>query len=69
MALQNQPSPGDYGAFLPNAWQNSFTTFTGLGTIKGTGHAGDAYTSQFISACNNFDKAAVVKAAEAYPTP
>ncbi len=46
MALQGQPSQSQFGEFIPAAWNNTFSTFKGLGTIKGTGAASEAYTSK-----------------------
>jgi len=60
MALQGQPANGELGAFIPSAWDNTYATFKGLGTIKGAGSAQDAYTSRFIKDCNNFDRSAVI---------
>jgi len=66
MALQGQPDDSHLGEFIPTAWQNTFATFKGLGSLKGSGTAAEAYTSQFLPACNDFDKAEIVKQAAAY---
>jgi NitT/TauT family transport system substrate-binding protein len=60
MAMQGQPDGGELGAFIPAAWENTYTTFKSLGTIKGSGAAKDAYTSQFIKGCNDFNREAVI---------
>jgi NitT/TauT family transport system substrate-binding protein len=60
MALQGQPDDAPLGAFIPDAWKNTYATFVKLGTIKGKGSAAEAYSSRFIHACNDFDKKAVI---------
>ena len=60
MALQGQQEDAPLGAFIPEAWKNTYATFVKLGTIKGSGSATDAYSSRFIKACNDFDKQAVL---------
>ena len=58
--LQGQQEDAPLGAFIPEAWKNTYATFVKLGTIKGNGSATDAYSSRFIKACNDFDKQAVL---------
>jgi NitT/TauT family transport system substrate-binding protein len=65
MALQGLPEDSRIGDFIEPSWQNSHSAFTALGTLKGTGTAKDAYTSQFLEACNAFDRAAIVAQAKA----
>ena len=65
MALQGLPEESRIGDFIEASWQTSHTAFTALGTLKGTGAAKDAYTSQFLEACNAFDRAAIVAQAKA----
>ena len=65
MALQGLPEDSRIGDFVTASWQNSHTSFTALGNLKGTGAATDAYTSQFLEACNAFDRAAIVTQAKA----
>jgi NitT/TauT family transport system substrate-binding protein len=61
MALQGLPEDSRIGDFVESSWKNSHTAFTALGNLKGT----DAYTPQFIEACNAFDRAAIVAQAKA----
>jgi NitT/TauT family transport system substrate-binding protein len=64
MALQGLPEGSRMGDFITASWQNSHGAYTALGTLKGTGAVTDAYTSQFLEACNTFDRAAVVAQAK-----
>jgi len=45
-------------------WQNTHAAYVKLGTLKGTEAATDSYTEQFLAACNDFDRAAVVAQAK-----
>ena len=63
-ALQGQPEGARLGEFIKPNWQNTHAAFVKLGTLKGTEAATDSYTEQFLSACNDFDRAAVVAQAK-----
>ena len=65
MALYGLPDDSPIGDFVEASWKNSHASFTALGNLKGTGAATDAYTSQFLEACNAFDRAAIVAQAKA----
>ena len=66
MALQGQDDNSPLGAFIPDAWKNTYATFVKLGTIKGNGAATDAYSSRFIKAWTDFDmKSVIAEAANA----
>jgi NitT/TauT family transport system substrate-binding protein len=65
-ALEGQPENADMGEFIPDAWQKTFATFKRLGSLKGTGTAADAYTAQFVPACNDFDRTEIVRQAASY---
>ena len=65
MALQGLSDDAKMGEFIPTAWENTFATFKGLGRLKGAGSAGDAYTSQFLAACNDFDRNEIIRQAVA----
>ncbi len=64
MALQGLPQGARLGDFIAASWENSHAAYTALGTLKGTGAATDAYTSKYLAACNDFDRAAVVAQAK-----
>jgi NitT/TauT family transport system substrate-binding protein len=59
-ALANQPEGSRLGEFIKANWQNTHDSFVKLGTLKGSEPATASYTEQFIPACNDFDRAAVV---------
>jgi NitT/TauT family transport system substrate-binding protein len=59
-ALQNQPEGARLGEFIKTNWQNTHSAFVKLGTLKGIEAASDSYTEQFLAACNDFDRAAIV---------
>jgi NitT/TauT family transport system substrate-binding protein len=59
-ALENQPEGSRLGEFIKTNWQNTHDSFVKLGTLKGSEPASASYTEQFISACNDFDRAAIV---------
>jgi NitT/TauT family transport system substrate-binding protein len=63
-ALQGQPADAPLGAFIPGNWDNTLDAFEKLGTLKGSGPASAAYTTKFISACNDFDRGAIVAQAK-----
>ena len=65
MALYELPDDSRIGDFVTASWANSHAAFTALGSLKGTGKATDAYTPQFLDACNAFDRAAIVAQANA----
>jgi hypothetical protein len=52
------------GEFIKPNWQNTHAAFVKLGTLKGTEAPADSYTEQFIAACNDFDRAAIVAQAK-----
>jgi UDP:flavonoid glycosyltransferase YjiC (YdhE family) len=64
MALQGQPEGSRLGEFITVNWQNTHAAYIKLGTLKGTEAATDSYTQQFLAACNDFDRAAVVAQAK-----
>jgi NitT/TauT family transport system substrate-binding protein len=64
-ALQDQPEGVAFGKFIPQNWQNTHAAFVKLGTLKGSEAPNASYTEQFIAACNDFDRAAVVAQAKA----
>jgi NitT/TauT family transport system substrate-binding protein len=49
---------------LSDTRQNTHAAYIKLGTLKGTEAATDSYTEEFLAACNDFDRAAVVVQAE-----
>jgi NitT/TauT family transport system substrate-binding protein len=59
-ALQDQPEGSRLGEFIKTNWQNTHAAYVKLGTLKGSEAATDSYTEQFIPACNDFDRAAIV---------
>ena len=59
-ALQDQPEGSRLGEFIKTNWQNTHAAFVKLGTLKGTEAATDSYTEQFLAACNDFDRAAII---------
>jgi NitT/TauT family transport system substrate-binding protein len=63
-ALQDQPEGSRLGEFIKANWQNTHAAFVKLGTLKGTEAATDSYTEQFLAACNDFDRAAIVAQAK-----
>jgi len=63
-ALEKQPEGSQLGEFIKANWQNTHAAFVKLGTLKGSEPATASYTEQFISACNNFDRAAVIAQAK-----
>jgi len=63
-ALQDQPEGARLGEFIKANWQNTHASFLKLGTLKGAEAATDSYTEQFLAACNDFDRAAVVAQAK-----
>ncbi len=64
MALQGQPADAPLGGFIPSHWDNTLTAFKTIGTLKGTEPASAAYTTKFLAACNDFDRAAIVAQAK-----
>jgi len=63
-ALEYQSEVAPLGEFIKTNWQNTHAAYVKLGTLKGTEAATDSYTEQFIPACNDFDRAAVVAQAK-----
>src|SRR5262245_47350548 len=63
-ALQDQPENAPLGKFIPENWKNTHEAFVKLGTLKGSEAANASYTEQFIAACNDFDRAAVIAQAK-----
>jgi NitT/TauT family transport system substrate-binding protein len=59
-ALQDQPEGARLGEFIKTNWQNTHAAFVKLGTLKGSEAATESYTEQFLAACNDFDRAAIV---------
>jgi len=66
-ALQNQPEHGPFGAFIKQNWANTHEAGVKIGTLKGSESPNVSYTEQFIAACNDFDRNAVVAQAKAMP--
>src|SRR6516165_1160645 len=66
-ALQDQPEGARLGQFIKTNWQNTHAAYVKLGTLKGTEAATDSYTEQFVPACNDFDRAAIVAQAKGMP--
>ncbi len=64
MALQGQPDGAPLGGFIPENWQSLQQAFIKMGALKGTQAPTAAYTSKFIAACNDFDRAAIVAQAK-----
>lgn len=65
MALQGLPEGSRLGDFLAENWENTHSGYTKLGTLKGKEAATAAYTTKFLAACNDFDRAAIVAQAKA----
>ena len=63
-ALQNQPEAAPLGKFITENWKNTHAAFLKLGTLKGTEAPTASFTEQFLAACNDFDRAAVVAQAK-----
>jgi NitT/TauT family transport system substrate-binding protein len=64
MALQGQPANAPLGGFIPSHWDNTHAAFKTIGTLKGTEPASAAHSTKFLSACNDFDRAAIVTQAK-----
>ena len=63
-ALQDQPEGAPLGKFIEQNWLNTHAAFVKLGTLKGSEPPAASYTEQFIAACNDFDRAAVLAQAK-----
>jgi NitT/TauT family transport system substrate-binding protein len=63
-ALEGQPEGARLGEFIKPNWQNTHASFVKLGTLKGSEAATESYTEQFLGACNDFDRAAIVAQAK-----
>ena len=61
---QDQPEGARLGEFIKPNWQNTHAAFVKLGTLKGSEAATDSFTEQFLAACNDFDRTAVVALAK-----
>jgi NitT/TauT family transport system substrate-binding protein len=66
MSLQGQPDDGPLGAFINDNWQNTRKAYVEFGKLKGRDPATAAYTTQFIPACNDFDRATIVAQAKGW---
>jgi NitT/TauT family transport system substrate-binding protein len=64
MALQGQREGARLGEFIAANWQNTHAAYIKLGSLKGTEAASNSYTEQFLTACNDFDRAAVMAKAK-----
>jgi hypothetical protein len=64
MALQGQPEGSRLGEFITTNCQNTHAAYIKLGTLKGAEAATGSYTEEFLAACNDFDRAAVVAQAK-----
>jgi NitT/TauT family transport system substrate-binding protein len=65
-AFWDEPVGSTYGAFPAGVWRNTQAFFVKSGGLKGSSNPDDGYTNALIGACNDFDKAAVARAAERY---
>lgn len=63
--VQDQPDSARLGEFINTNWQNTHEAHVKLGTLKGAGTPNYSLTEQFIAACNDFDRAAIVAQAKA----
>jgi NitT/TauT family transport system substrate-binding protein len=63
-ALLDQPEGAPLGKFIPENWKNTYEAFVKLGTLKGTEPPDASFTEQFIPACNDFDRIAIVAQAK-----
>jgi NitT/TauT family transport system substrate-binding protein len=66
MSLQGQQDTAPLGAFITGNWENTRNTYVSFGKLKGAEPATAAYTTSFVSACNDFDRAAVVAQAKGW---
>jgi NitT/TauT family transport system substrate-binding protein len=66
MSMQGQPDGAPLGDFLPVNWDNTRSTYISFGKLKGAEPVTAAYTTNFIPACNDFDRAAVVALAKGW---
>lgn len=66
MALQGQPANAPLGGFIPSHWDNTLAAFKTIGTLKGTEPASAAYSTKFLTACNDFDRSAIVAQAKGW---
>jgi NitT/TauT family transport system substrate-binding protein len=65
-AMLGMPYGGKSGLFIPAMWEKSQTNYQANGALKGTVPATAGYTTQFLEACNAFDRAAVAADAKKY---
>jgi NitT/TauT family transport system substrate-binding protein len=63
-ALQDQPEGAPLGKFIAENWQATHAAFQKLGTLKGSEAPNASFTEEFIAACNDFDRAAVIAQAK-----
>ena len=66
MSMQGQQDGAPLGDFLPGNWDNTRNTYISFGKLKGAEPATAAYTTSVISACNDFDRAAVAAQAKGW---
>src|ERR1700722_16097260 len=66
MSLQGQTDTAPLGAFITDNWQNTRKAYIEFGKLKGGDPATAAYTTQFIQACNGFDRGAIVARAKGW---
>lgn len=64
MALQGQPTNAPFGGFIPSHWNNTLAAFKTIGTLRGSEPASAAYSTEFLTACNDFDRAAIIALAK-----
>jgi NitT/TauT family transport system substrate-binding protein len=55
-----------YGAFTPDEWTSTQSFFLNVGFINKKIDVTDYFTNELVDGVNRFDKAAIVKQAEAY---
>jgi NitT/TauT family transport system substrate-binding protein len=65
-AMQGVPYGGKTGEFVPAMWKNSQANYQANGALKGTVAPDAGYTTQFLEACNAFDRNAVAADAKKY---
>ena len=65
--LQGLDAEAPIGTIDPAVWQRTEAFFGGLGRLKGSVKAAEGFTTAFVPACNDFDRAAVLHAAMPAP--
>jgi NitT/TauT family transport system substrate-binding protein len=65
-AMLDVPYGAKTGEFIPAMWEKSQANYQANGALKGTVPASAGYTTQFLDACNAFDRTAVAADAKKY---